>query len=201
MRRRIVSIAGTALVVVVFVALAVTGFTSRDDGGTATTTTAFVMESDEGTLRFDSDDDDAVVEIEGDDLEGLFSFDLDGDGSVTEGEGGSFELTSALPAGWPSDFPLPTDAELLRGSIVESETLTQRSATFRTTQSAEEAVEWYRTVLTDAGADVVVGAGETQDGTAATLSFEGPWTGFVAVSQGELLTELGVQLFDEVDAG
>ncbi len=56
-------------------------------------------------------------------------------------------------------------------------------------------------MLADAGADVVVGAGEVQDGEATTLSFEGPWTGFVTVVQGELLTELGVQLFEEVAAG
>ena len=74
----------------------------------------------------------------------------------------------------------------------------QRSATFRTAPSAEETVEWYRVALTDAGAAVVIGAGEVQDGVATTLSFEGPWTGFVTVAQGELVTELGVQLFGEV---
>lgn len=204
---QLVRVAGGAAVLVVFGVLVVTGLSPHDAGDDAAspTTTAFTMESEDGTLTFDpdagasspADAGGAVVEFEGQDLEGLFSFDLDGDGSVTQGQGGSFELTAALPPGWPADFPLPPDVEVLRGSIVDSEALVQRSATFRTAPSAEETVSWYRTVLTEAGADVVVGAGEAQDGAATTLSFEGPWTGFVTLFQGELLTELGVQLFQE----
>ena len=210
-RRRLARLAAAALVVAVFGVLLVTGlgqFDGADDDGASSSTTVFTMESEDGTLTLDADADPvadgggAAVEFEGqdpegNDLEGFFSFDLDGDGSVTQGQGGSFELTAALPRGWPADFPLPADAELLRGSIINSEALVQRSATFRTAPSAEETVGWYRTVLTEAGADVVVGAGEAQDGAAATLSFEGPWTGFVTVVQGELVTELGVQLFGE----
>jgi hypothetical protein len=161
--------------------------TTADDGD------GFTVAGEDGTLEFDQDDDEASVEFGDGEDDGRFSFDLDGDGITAEGDGGSFELTGALPPGWPDDFPEPPAGEVARGSVVDAGELVQRSATFRSARTADVVVAYYADALADA-APLLESDG--RDGP-TTISFEGPWTGFVTVSPAEEGSVVAVHLFEE----
>lgn len=169
-----------------------------DDRSTATTDPAtgdFTVEAAGGTLAFGQDGDDATLEFEGDE-EGSFTFDLDGNGAVTEGEGGSFELTGSVPPGWPADFPVPAGAIVRRGSVVDAGALTQQSVTYQTDEAAATVLRFYEEALVDAAP--VVDLEEQDPATfSATVSFEGPWTGFLTVTRTPEGTIIGAQLLVE----
>lgn len=200
-RRALVWVLGIAAVV----ALAGAGMGyvigERDEAAessAAPTTTGgdrFTVEADEATLEFGQRGDDATLDFDGEE-EGSYTFDLDGDGAVAEGEGGRFELTGAVPPGWPEAFPVPPDATVLRGSVVDGGAVTQQSATYQTPLAAAEVLGFYERAL--AGADPLVDrADETPEAYSATVSFEGPWTGFLTIGRAGGLTVVGVQLLTE----
>jgi hypothetical protein len=191
---------GALLLTAVAVAvLVITGSGGGDDAGGTTTSTArngFSIETDGGSLTFDQDDDRASVAFQGPDQEGQFSFDLDGDGVVTAGEGGSFELDGGTPPGWPRAFPTPDDISVVRGSVLDAGELVQLSTTYRTTQPADDVVDFYVDALADAHPLVEEPGPEDPPG-ATTISFEGRWTGFISVSESADGTVVAVQLFSE----
>lgn len=166
-----------------------------DDVSTDTTTSKgsiFTVEGEDGTLVIESDDEEASVDYEREGEEGTYSFDLDGDGVVAESEAGTFEITEGEPPGWPSDFPVPPGAEVVRGSVVGAAPLLQRSVTYSSAQRPGEVVEFYVEELAEL--DPIV----ADD---LTVSFEGRWTGFISVDDADGGTEIGVQLVEESTGG
>jgi hypothetical protein len=173
--------------------------TDDDDDAAPTVTTGaegFTIESDDGSLTFDRDDDEASVEFSGPDEEGRFAFDLDGDGIVAAGEGGSFELDGGEPPNWPGEFPLPRDSTAVRGSVVDAGDLVQLSTTYRTTVPSEDVVAFYLDALADEAPLVEESPPDSPEGP-ITITFEGRWAGFLSISRTAEPTVVAVQLYSE----
>lgn len=153
----------------------------------------FVIEGEDGTLVFDRDGDDASLEFDGPEGSGRYSFDLDGDGLVAEGEDGAFELTGEEPPDWPSDFPRPEGATVVRGSVLGAEGLTQLSTTYTVDGLPGDVVAFYEEALAD-HAPII----EQEPGSPiTTITFEGDWYGYLTTGPGEGGTALSVQLYVE----
>lgn len=197
-RAALVPLAIVAAAVVLFGVLVATSRGGDDGAGpppTAMDADEFTIEGVDGTLRFERDGDDAALEFEGPGGTGRFSFDLDGDGVVAEGEDGAFELTGEEPPGWPDDFPVPPGAEVVRGSVLGAESLTQLSTTYRSPRAPDRTVAFYREALADAAPII----DDASSAGIATISFEGAWHGFLTVQPADTPTSatVVVQLYVE----
>jgi len=193
-RRPVVALGG----VLVAALSVVVGCSDGDDDASdeSATTTTFVIETDDGTQAFGSDDESGSFSFEGDDGAGTLTFDLDGDGVVAEGEGGAFELSPGTPSAWPESFPVPPGAEVAGGNVVEAPTLTQLTTVYRTAQAGADVVAFYEEQLAD-DRPLVDLRSDLPESYQASVSFEGTYIGFLNVTTFGGVTELAVQLVVE----
>jgi hypothetical protein len=148
---------------------------------------------DERAQTFEGDDDSGGFSFDTPEGEGSLSFDLNGDGVVSEGEGGSFTVTGRTPDGWPHGFPVPEDATVQGGNVVEAGELTQLTTHYRVDRSPSEVLAFYEAALAGPATWTEIRNAD-EEAYDASVSFDGDYVGFLVVRTGTDGTEVAVQL-------
>ncbi|MCP3912936.1 MAG: hypothetical protein GY745_14620 [Actinomycetia bacterium] len=153
-----------------------------DDDGSIT------VETEEGTVSIDVDEDGGTINIEGEgeDGEQTISVDSDEDGTVTvETDDGSTTMSGEIPDGFPTDvFTVPTDAANLYGIIAETSEGRTYNLSFQVDQGPEEFWNEIRGSVPSSATITTESSGSTGGAFAAQMVFEGwdGWAGLVTIN-------------------